>query len=68
MKNLRCFSHPKYQGEGSPVLTCKTCCGIFISLIKEQNATAQAPQNPRDWLAAKAREAQAKYAVSQGPS
>ena len=64
MKNLYCFKHPQYRGDGAPVLSCKTCCGIFIALVKEQNAQAQAPQNPKDWLAEKAREAQAKFATA----
>jgi hypothetical protein len=63
--NVRCFKHPQYVGEGTPVLSCKACCGIFISLIKAQNAQAQASsagKHPQEWLAEKAREAQAKYA------
>lgn len=63
MKNLYCFKHPEYRGEGSPILSCKTCCSIFISLIKEQNASQQGSMAPRDWIAEKARKAQAAYAA-----
>lgn len=63
MKNVYCFKHPEYRGEGTPVLSCKTCCGIFISLIKEQNASAQPAMTPKDWIAEKTREAQAKFAI-----
>jgi len=31
------MSHPKYNGKDSPVLSCKTCCGLFIQLIKQEN-------------------------------
>ena len=64
MKNVYCFKHHDYRGEGTPVLSCKTCCSLFIAVIKEQNASSQAPLAPKDWLAEKAREAQAKFAVA----
>ena len=37
MSKLICLQHPKYTGKDSPVLSCKTCCGIFIGQIKEEN-------------------------------
>ena len=64
MKNVYCFKHPEYRGASSPVISCKTCCSIYISVVKEQNAAEGAQLSPKDWLAEKAREAQAKYAVS----
>jgi hypothetical protein len=33
-----CFRHPHYDGKESPVLTCKTCCGIFVTSMKEKMA------------------------------
>jgi hypothetical protein len=40
MSKLICLHHPKYTGKDSPVLSCKTCCGIFIGQIKEENLKA----------------------------
>jgi hypothetical protein len=37
-KRLICFNHPQYNGKDSPVLTCKTCCGIFVTSMKEKVA------------------------------
>jgi hypothetical protein len=34
--NLICFRHPEYQGTSSPVLSCKTCCTIFLAVLKTQ--------------------------------
>ncbi len=29
-----CFSHPKYDGRDSPILTCKVCCSIFVHTMR----------------------------------
>ena len=60
MQNLVCFKHPEYRGDASPVLSCKACCGIFISEIKAQNLAANGKvANPREWMERKAKEAEA---------
>ncbi len=41
MSKLICLSHPKYDGHDAPVLSCKTCCGIFIGQIKIDNENNQ---------------------------
>lgn len=59
--NLVCIRHPHYHGKGSPDLTCKTCCTLYIKLVKEKNETlrgatsAAVESSPRaskeeDWL------------------
>lgn len=40
--NLVCIRHPQYQGKGSPDLTCKTCCSLYISIVKTRNSTNSA--------------------------
>jgi hypothetical protein len=54
MSNLVCIKHPKYEGKGTPVLSCKTCCGLYIAEIKRLNPPKE---NINDWLDRKAREA-----------
>lgn len=51
-----CISHPKYKGESPPVLSCKTCCGLFIAAIKARSANNEIFQ-PAEWLDKKAKEA-----------
>jgi len=36
MARIYCFKHPSYDGNDSPVLSCKTCCGIFVATLKAQ--------------------------------
>lgn len=55
--NLICFKHPSYDGETSPVLACKTCCGIFIGAIKAKNEKGL-PVDTHKWLEDKSRQAQ----------
>ena len=52
-----CFKHPEYLGTSSPVLSCKTCCGIFVTEIKARNASGQTQDTYR-WIAEKKREAE----------
>ena len=55
--NLICLKHPSYDGESSPVLACKTCCSIFIGVIRAKNAQGQTIDTQK-WLTDKSREAQ----------
>ncbi len=60
MQNLVCFKHSEYRGDTAPSLSCKACCGIFISQIKEQNMAATGTiTSPREWIEKKAKEAEA---------
>jgi len=29
-----CFQHPDYRGQDAPVISCKTCCHLFIKEVK----------------------------------
>jgi hypothetical protein len=52
---LVCIKHPTYDGESSPILSCKACCSIFIASIKARGANPQKPFDTYEWLAEKAR-------------
>jgi hypothetical protein len=44
------------------VLTCKTCCSLYIAAVKEKNgmsAPSQKPASESEWLKEKKREAEA---------
>lgn len=63
--NLICIRHPHYDGNSSPVLTCKTCCSLYIAAVKEKNGMSspgQKPASESDWLKEKKREAEAAMA------
>ena len=32
---LICFKHKTYDGTSAPVISCKTCCSIFLKSVKE---------------------------------
>ena len=32
-----CIKHPKYDVHSAPILSCKTCCNMFILSLKEEN-------------------------------
>jgi len=34
MGSISCIKHPQYDGKSSPILSCKTCCALFIHNIK----------------------------------
>ena len=34
MGTLHCIRHPKYDGTGTPILSCRTCCERFVTRIK----------------------------------
>jgi hypothetical protein len=56
MANVVCIKHREYDGSTSPVLSCKTCCGIFIAKVKELNG--KDATDPAKWLESKSREAE----------
>lgn len=62
MSNLICMSHPKYNGKDSPVLSCKTCCSIFIQLIKIENTAHMDEQEKKRRKVIKRRAENAKMA------
>lgn len=35
---LICLRHPKYTGIGSPDLSCKCCCSMFVNKIRLEQA------------------------------
>lgn len=47
--NLICFRHPDYDGTSSPVLSCKTCCSLFLAELKRRNAAGK-PVDTTQWL------------------
>ena len=56
MAKVFCFKHPQYNGAEAPILSCKTCCGIFVSVVKEQAQKMTAPSsdmNMADWFDSK---------------
>lgn len=65
MQNVVCFKHPTYDGSSSPQLSCKACCGIFLTEIRRQNAAASATLDPMHWLEEKARQAREAVAKVQ---
>ena len=37
---LICFKHPSYKGNGPPLLSCRSCCRVFLDEVKRrQEAT-----------------------------
>ena len=48
MAKIYCFRHPEYDGKDSPVLSCKTCCGIFVATLKsERDAASHVSENKK---------------------
>lgn len=41
MGSISCIKHPRYNGKTSPVLSCKTCCSLFIHNIKKTREEEQ---------------------------
>lgn len=35
---VRCLKHRFYTGQNAPDLNCKTCCGIFVAVVRKQAA------------------------------
>ena len=62
MAKVFCFKHPQYDGSEAPVLSCKTCCGIFVAVVKEQAQKMTAPTsdlNMSEWFDSKRKQASA---------
>ena len=36
MQNVVCIRHSDYRGNSSPNLSCRTCCGIYVAVIKAE--------------------------------
>jgi hypothetical protein len=41
--NIVCLRHPKYDGQSSPDLTCKTCCSKFVARIRTEQQSQFEP-------------------------
>jgi len=63
--NLICFKHRTYNGSSAPVLSCNTCCKIFVEEIKSHHTRATEDFKPAEWLKQKSLEARAAIAVNQ---
>lgn len=63
--NLRCFKHPSYVGSSAPVLSCNTCCKIFVEEIKAHQARTTDDFKPAEWLKQKSEEARKAIADQQ---
>ena len=63
--NLICFKHRDYNGSSAPVLSCNTCCKIFVEEIKSHHTRPAEEFKPAEWLKQKSLEARAAIAVSQ---
>jgi hypothetical protein len=67
MAKVFCFKHPQYSGAEAPVLSCKTCCGIFVAVVKEQAQKMTAPaadlnlsnMNINEWFDSKRKQSNA---------
>lgn len=51
--NVICLKHSEYKGTTTPILSCKTCCGLFIAQVKAKTAVTV---DPNQWLQDKSRE------------
>jgi len=63
--NLICFKHRDYNGSSAPVLSCNTCCKIFVEEIKAHHTRSTEEFEPAEWLKQKSREAKAAIAINQ---
>lgn len=63
--NLICFKHPGYSGNSAPVLSCNTCCKIFVDEIKAQNTRSTSDFKPAEWLRQKSKEARDAVPVAE---
>jgi len=63
--NLICFTHSDYTGSENPVLSCKTCCQIFLAALKVHQAKKQEVQkDQREWMLGKVHEARKAVSAS----
>lgn len=61
--SLICLRHPRYDGAERPVLSCTTCCTLFIARLKERVQQGRAGEiDTTKWLEEKKLEAEARFA------
>lgn len=49
--NVVCIKHPCYDGSIAPLLGCKTCCMIFLAVLKlkqKENPESQSVSGPEN--------------------
>jgi hypothetical protein len=63
--SLICFKHPSYSGNSAPVLSCNTCCKIFVDEIKAHHTRNTEDFKPAEWLKQKSKEARQAIADTQ---
>lgn len=69
MNQFICIKHPKYRGNTSPVLSCSTCCSLYVQEIKKSKnggldqpteektvASVSEIESTKKWLEKKRRE------------
>jgi hypothetical protein len=54
MQNITCFQHPLLDSSKLPELSCKTCCSIFVSGIRDRQALKKT-KVPSKWISEKER-------------
>ena len=63
MANLICIKHPDYDSQNPPVLSCKTCCSMYIVGIKEKHSAIKPHFNASKWVAEQTTRAKAAHDV-----
>lgn len=63
--SLICFKHRAYNGSTAPILSCNTCCKIFVEEIKAHHTRGTEDFKPAEWLKQKSREARAAIAINK---
>lgn|GEM_PF-1517420 len=72
MARVFCFKHPHYNGSEAPILSCKTCCGIFVAEVKQQAQKMTSPSpdlnladiNMSEWFDSKKKKSNAGHTPS----
>lgn len=65
MMSLICFKHRGYNGSTAPILSCNTCCKIFVEEIKAHHTRTEEDFKPAEWLKQKSLEARAAIAINK---
>ncbi len=47
MGSIKCIRHPTYNGITPPILSCKICCGIFVSNLKDKQKSQTSSQSEK---------------------
>jgi len=63
--SLICFKHRGYNGSTAPILSCNTCCKIFVEEIKSHHTRGTEDFKPAEWLKQKSLEARAAIAINK---